>query len=185
MVCATVLGLAVRQRIATDSVVPALVTGVAGLLVAGGAVAVWRWWPDRARHGGRAWLACGAFARGQRRIWRARPPRIRARVHRGTCGGVFTCGIASATRRYVNVAAAVVTLCGLGGTAAAGSDVVGGSRPATGDVCPGGPAVPADHGSDDRAVGGADPAALFRIDHRARPVPAQRRSTRGCGLAGR
>ena len=36
-------------------------------------------------HGGRAWLACGAFARHQRRIWCARPPRIRARVHRGTC----------------------------------------------------------------------------------------------------
>ncbi len=47
MVSTTVLGLAVRQRLSSDSMMPSIVTGVAGLLTAGGAVAVWRWWPGR------------------------------------------------------------------------------------------------------------------------------------------
>src|SRR4051812_3211159 len=47
MAAATVLGLAVHDRTASDSLVPSIVTGVAGLLVAGGAMTVWRWWPQR------------------------------------------------------------------------------------------------------------------------------------------
>src|ERR1700743_1768519 len=47
MVLASLLGLAVRQRLSTDSLVPAVVSGGAGLLVAGGAGAVWQWWPRR------------------------------------------------------------------------------------------------------------------------------------------
>src|SRR6185437_3962246 len=58
MVAATVLGLAVHQRTAGDSFVPSIVTGVAGLLVAGGATAVWRWWPQRTDMvDGLGWLA--------------------------------------------------------------------------------------------------------------------------------
>jgi type VII secretion integral membrane protein EccD len=118
MVCATVLGLALRQRIATDSLVPAIVTGVAGLLVAGGAGAVWRWWPDRAdMMDALGWLALPLLAVS----FASCAPGHLASAHvfiAALSAGVLTCGIASVTRRYVNVAAAVVTLCGLGGTAA-------------------------------------------------------------------
>jgi len=118
MVCATVLGLAVRQRISTDSLVPAAVTGVTGLLVAGAAGAVWRWWPDRVDMvDALGWLALPLLAVSLA---------FSAPGHLGSAhvfiaalaAGVLTCGIASVTQRYVNVAAAVVTLCGLGGTAA-------------------------------------------------------------------
>jgi len=118
MVCVTVLGLAVRQRIATDSLVPAVVTGVAGLLVAGGAVAVWRWWPDRLdMMDALGWLALPLLAVS---VASSAPGHLgSAHVFiAALAGGVLTVGIASATRRYVNVAATVVTLCGLGGTAA-------------------------------------------------------------------
>jgi len=118
MVCLTVLGLAVRQRFATDSLAPSIVTGVAGLLVAGGAGAVWRWWPERVDMlDGLGWLAvpllAASFACGA--------PGDLGSAHAFIAalgGGVLTCGIASLTRRYVNVAAAVATLCGLGGMAA-------------------------------------------------------------------
>ena len=118
MVCATVLGLAVRQRIATDSLVPAIVTGVAGLLVAGGAGTVWRWWPDRVdMMDALGWLALPLLAVS---LASSAPGHLgSAHVFiAALSAGVLTCGIASVTRRYVNVAAAVVTLCGLGGTAA-------------------------------------------------------------------
>ena len=119
MVCATVLGLAVRQRIATDSVVPALVTGVSRpLLVAGGAVAVWRWWPDRLDMvDALGWLAVPLLAIS---VASGAPGHLgSAHVFiAALAGGVFTVGIASGTRHYVNVAAAVGTVIGLGGTAA-------------------------------------------------------------------
>ena len=118
MVCVTVLGLAVRQRIATDSLVPGIVTGVSGLLVSGGAGVVWRWWPDRVDLlDGLGWLALPLLAVSLA----SGPPGHLGSAHvfiAALAAGVLTCGIASATRRYVNVAAAVVTLCGLGGTAA-------------------------------------------------------------------
>lgn len=58
MATATVLALALRNRAATDSAVPSIVTGVAGLLAAGAAAAVWRWWPGRTVVlDGLAWLA--------------------------------------------------------------------------------------------------------------------------------
>ncbi|MGH3635953.1 MAG: type VII secretion integral membrane protein EccD, partial [Mycobacterium sp.] len=47
LVSAVVLGLAVRNRVATDSLVPSVVTGAAGVLAAGGAGVVGRWWPHR------------------------------------------------------------------------------------------------------------------------------------------
>jgi type VII secretion integral membrane protein EccD len=117
MVCATVLGLAVRQRISTDSLGPAVVTGVAGLLVAGAAGAVARWWPDRIDMvDALGWLALPLVAVS---LASSAPGQLgSAHVFiAALAAGVLTCGIASATRRYVNVAAAVVTLCGLGGTA--------------------------------------------------------------------
>lgn len=119
MVAATVLGLAVRQRLTSDSLVPTIVTGSAGLLAAGGATAVWRWWPQRGDMlDGLGWLAVPplvvSFASG-------------APGHLGSphlfiaavAAAALTCGIAAATGRHTKVAATVVTLCGLGGTVAA------------------------------------------------------------------
>ena len=47
---------------------------------------------------------------------------------------MLTCGVAVLTGRYINVAATVVTLCGLGGVDRRGADVATGSRPMAGDV---------------------------------------------------
>lgn len=47
VVVSTVLGLAAAERMRTDSIVPGLVAGTTGLLLAGGGFAVWRWWPRR------------------------------------------------------------------------------------------------------------------------------------------
>jgi type VII secretion integral membrane protein EccD len=119
MVSATLLGLAVRQRLSTDSLAPSIVTGVTGLLAVGGAGAVWRWWPSRIDLvDGLGWLAlplltvslaCGA-------------PGHLASAHvfiAALAGAVLTCGIATATGRHANVAATAVTVFGLGGTVAA------------------------------------------------------------------
>jgi type VII secretion integral membrane protein EccD len=119
MASVTLLGLAVRQRIATDSSMPSIVTGVTGLLAAGGAGVVWRWWPGRADMvDGLGWLAlplltvslaCGAPGHlGSAHVFIA-----------ALAGAVLTCGIATATGRHANVAATAVTVFGLGGTVAA------------------------------------------------------------------
>jgi type VII secretion integral membrane protein EccD len=110
-----VLGLALRTRIQTDSLVPTLVTGVLGLLAAGGSVAVLRSWPQRTDLlSGFGWLAIPmlAFAAGA-----AAPGRLGA-AHlfiAALAVTVLTCGLASLTRRHITVAATVVTLCALGG----------------------------------------------------------------------
>jgi type VII secretion integral membrane protein EccD len=119
MVSVTVLGLAVRQRVWTDSLVPSIVTGVAGLLAASGAVAVLRWWPHRGDMvDGLGWLAVPLLAVS---LAGGAPGKLGS-AHlfiAALAGAVLTCGIAAATRRHISVAATVVTLCGLGGTAAA------------------------------------------------------------------
>ncbi|WP_245604996.1 type VII secretion integral membrane protein EccD [Mycobacterium genavense] len=119
MVALTLLGLAVRQRFSTDSLMPTIVTGVAGLLIAGGAATVWRWWPDRIDMvDGLGWTAVplltaslASGAPGQLGVAHA--------FIAALAGAVLTCGITSATRRHANVAATVVTLLGIGGAAAA------------------------------------------------------------------
>jgi type VII secretion integral membrane protein EccD len=119
MVAATVLGLAVRQRTASDSLVPSIVTGGAGLLAAGGAAAGGGWGTHHNDRGdGIGWLAAPllviSLAGGA--------PGNLGSAHlfiAALAGTVLTCGIAAVTRRHVKVAATVVTLCGLGGTAAA------------------------------------------------------------------
>ncbi len=119
MVLVTVLGLAVRQRLATESLVPSIVTGVAGLLAAGGAGAVWRWWPGRADMlDGLAWLAVPLLAVS---LGGAAPGKLGS-AHLFIAVlvvGVLSCAIAVATRRHVAVAATVATVCVLGGTVAA------------------------------------------------------------------
>jgi type VII secretion integral membrane protein EccD len=118
MISASVLGLAVRARTADDSMVPSLVTGVLGLLAIGGGAAVARWWPSRADLlGGFAWLAVPLLSVS---LAAGAPGKLGA-AHlfiAALAAGMLTSGIAVTTRRYVNVAATIVTLCGLGGVIA-------------------------------------------------------------------
>lgn len=118
MVSAAVLAMALRTRIATDSLVPAVVTGVAGLLVAGAAGVTWRWWPHRDdMQRGFAWLAVPSLAFS---VAAAAPGRLGA-PHlfiAALAAATLTCGIAVTTRRHIDVAATVVTLCALGGVVA-------------------------------------------------------------------
>ncbi|MDT5219860.1 MAG: hypothetical protein QOF15_1965, partial [Mycobacterium sp.] len=58
VVGATILGLAVRQRISTDALMPSIIAGGAGLLATIGAVLIWHWWPHRIdMFDGFGWLA--------------------------------------------------------------------------------------------------------------------------------
>jgi type VII secretion integral membrane protein EccD len=99
--------------------VPSIVTGVLGLLIMGGAFVVARWWPNRADLlVGFAWLAVpllsvslGAGAPGQLGAAHLFITALAA--------AMLTCAVAVMTRSHVNVAATVVTLCGLGGVVAA------------------------------------------------------------------
>nr|WP_305799962.1 type VII secretion integral membrane protein EccD [Mycobacterium sp. 1423905.2] len=119
MAAAIVLGLAVRQRFFDDSLLPSIVTGSAGLLAAGGALSVWRWWPHRNDMiDGLAWLAipllAAAFGAG------APGKLISAHVFiAALAAGVLTCAVAAMTHRHSNAAATVVTVCALGGAVAA------------------------------------------------------------------
>jgi type VII secretion integral membrane protein EccD len=118
-ISAVVLGLALRSRIDTDSLVPSIVTGALGLLAAGGAGAVWRWWPDRSDMlDGFAWLAVPLLAVA---LGAGAPGHVGS-AHlfiAALAVGVLTCGITVTTRRHVNVASTVATLCALGGAIAA------------------------------------------------------------------
>ncbi|MGH3551955.1 MAG: type VII secretion integral membrane protein EccD [Mycobacterium sp.] len=119
MIFAAVLGLALRNRMAGDSMVPSIVTGVPGLLAAGGAGAVSRWWPHRNDLlAGFVWLAVPLLAVSLG----AGAPGDPGSAHvfiAALAVGVLTCGIAVMTRRHINVAATIVTLCALGGVVAA------------------------------------------------------------------
>jgi type VII secretion integral membrane protein EccD len=118
MISATVLGLALRNRSASDSIIPSIVTGVLGLLTIGGAGLVARWWPHRADLlGGFAWIAMPLLAVS---LGAGAPGHLGA-AHlfiAALAAGVLTCGIAVMTRRHIIVAATIVTLCGLGGVVA-------------------------------------------------------------------
>ncbi len=119
LVSAVLLGLALRTRAAADSLTPSTVTGVAGFLTAGAAGATWRWWPRRDDlQRGFAWLAVPLLAVS---VAAAAPgPLGSAHLFIAALAvSVLTCGVAVVTRREISVAAAVVTLCALGGTAAA------------------------------------------------------------------
>jgi type VII secretion integral membrane protein EccD len=119
MISGVVLGLALRNRTAEDSMVPSIVTGAGGLLAIGGAGVVARWWPHRGDLlDGFAWLAVPLLAVSLG----AGAPGDLGSAHlfiTALAIGVLTCGIAVMTRRHVNVAATIVTLCALGGVVAA------------------------------------------------------------------
>jgi type VII secretion integral membrane protein EccD len=118
MIAATVLGLAIRNRVASDSLVPSVVTGVLGLFAIGGAGAVARWFPHRADLlDGFAWVAVPLLAVG---LGAGAPGNVGA-AHlfiAALAAAMLTCGIAVTTGRYINVAATIATLCGLGGVIA-------------------------------------------------------------------
>jgi type VII secretion integral membrane protein EccD len=118
MISASVLGLALRNRAADDSLVPSIVTGLLGLLAIGGAGLVGRWWPLRGDLlGGFAWLAVPMLAVS---LGAGAPGKLGA-AHlfiAALAAAMLTCGVAVMTRRHLNVAATVVTLCSLGGLVA-------------------------------------------------------------------
>jgi ESX secretion system protein EccD len=119
MIGLTVLALALRNRVHSDSLAPAVVAGVAGLLAAGGAVVAWRWWPERIDLlSGFGWVAgpLVAFSAGA-----AAPGQLGAAqlFIAGLGLGVLTWALVTATRRHYTVSAAVVTLCAIVGLVAA------------------------------------------------------------------
>jgi type VII secretion integral membrane protein EccD len=119
MISAAILAMAVRNRIADDSLVPSVVTGVLGLLIVGGAAGAARWWPHRADLiGGFAWISVPLLAVS---LGAGAPGAVGA-AHlfiTALAAAMLTCGVAVLTGRYINVAATAVTLCGLGGVIAA------------------------------------------------------------------
>jgi type VII secretion integral membrane protein EccD len=119
MISAAVLALALRDRTATDSALPSIVTGVLGLLVVSGAAIVGRWWPHRSDLiGGFAWLAVPLLAVS---LGAGAPGAVGA-AHlfiAALAAAMLTSAVAVFTGRFVNVAATVVTLCALGGAIAA------------------------------------------------------------------
>ncbi|TGD84494.1 type VII secretion integral membrane protein EccD [Mycolicibacterium sp. CH28] len=118
MVSLAVLGLSIHTRLHTDSLIPAIVTGTVGLLLAVGAGSVWRWWPQRSDLLGTfAWLAVPLLAVA---FAAAAPGRVGA-AHlfiAGLATAVLTAGAVTMTQRHVTVAAVVMTLCAVGGLVA-------------------------------------------------------------------
>ncbi|MCV7258867.1 type VII secretion integral membrane protein EccD [Mycobacterium shimoidei] len=119
MVAATLIALGVRARAATDSAQPAVAVGVLGLVMVAGAAAIWLWWPDRRDLlDGFAWIAVPLLAVGAG----AAAPGQLGSAHLFIASlalALLAWGIAALTRRRLSVAAAVVTLCAVGGAVAA------------------------------------------------------------------
>lgn len=119
MAVLTVLGLTAYSRLHADSWVTAVPTLVLGAALGFGAFTVWRWWPTHWQlAGGLAWPAIPLLALG---LAAAAPGAVGgAHLFIGALAlGILTCGLVSATRRNVTVAATVVTLSGIGGAIAA------------------------------------------------------------------
>jgi type VII secretion integral membrane protein EccD len=119
MAAVLVLTLGIRARLAGDALVSAAVVGVLGLVVAGAAGAVARWWPQRADLlGGFGWIAVPLLAVG---AGAGAPGNVGAPQVFITllAAAVLTCALVAVTSRDVTVAAAIVTLCAIGGVLAA------------------------------------------------------------------
>ncbi|MGV0992269.1 MAG: type VII secretion integral membrane protein EccD [Mycobacterium sp.] len=115
VVVVAILGLSIHTRMRIDSVLPGVITGGAGLLLAGGGFAVWRWWPRR-----RDLLTA--------LVWLA-VPLLAAAVTLGIPGelgsahlfvlaltaAVLTGIAVAATQNLVTLAAGIATVCAIGG----------------------------------------------------------------------
>jgi type VII secretion integral membrane protein EccD len=118
MAAATVLGLALRARVAADSPVTGMLTGALGALSTAAAMAVWRCWRRRTDMlAGFGWLAAPLLAAG---VGAAAPGRLGS-AHLFIVALAFAVtiwAITAVTRRHIGAAAAVVTLCVVGGAVA-------------------------------------------------------------------
>lgn len=116
MIALTLLTLAIHARLQTDSVLPAVVTAVTGILIAAGGISVWRWWPaHRALFTTLIWLAIPLLSAG---ITLGIPGNLGA-AHVFVAAlaiAALTSVAATMTHRYATLAASVNTLCALGAT---------------------------------------------------------------------
>lgn len=114
-----VLLLGLRLRVYVDSPMSAIVLGATGLLIGGGAVAVWRWWPTRLDLiSGFGWIALPllAVAAG------AAAPGALTAAHvfiTGLSVVVLTIALVKMTGRHLSVASTIITLCVLTGAVCA------------------------------------------------------------------
>ena len=119
MVVFTMLGLTAVTRLRADTPISAVAALAIGTLLAIGAFAVWRWWPGhRELFGGLAWPAVPSLAVG---LAAAAPGPVGS-AHlfiAALAVAVLTGGLVAVDGRYVTIATAVVTLCMVGGLAAA------------------------------------------------------------------
>lgn len=114
MVALTVLALGIHARMRADSVFPAMVSGVSGILIAAVGISAWRWWPAHRP----------LFTT---LIWLAVPP-LTAAITLGIPGplgaahlfvaalaaSALTSVAAAMTHRHATIAATIVTLGALG-----------------------------------------------------------------------
>ncbi len=119
MIVMATIGMAVRTRLHTDSWAIAMLVLGFGAVVAFGAFAVWRWWPEESQlSSGLAWLATPLLAVG---LSAAAPGAVGgAHLFVGAlAAAVLIGGLLAAGDRHVTIAAAAVTLCAIGGFNAA------------------------------------------------------------------
>ena len=119
MTLLTILGLAVYTRVNSESPVPAIVSIGLGMLTAAGTSAVWRWWPQRSDLlNSLGWLTVPLLATG----FALAAPGALGSPHffiGALSTAVLAVGVTKNTRQLVSFAACIVTLCSIGGAAAA------------------------------------------------------------------
>lgn len=118
MIVTTIFGLAVDARAHTDSLAPALSAAAVGMMCAGGAASVLRWWPGRAELlDGAAWLSVPLLAVGAG--FAAPGPLGAPHVFIATlAAAVLSVAVVMLTGRGTTAAAAVVSLCAMAWLAA-------------------------------------------------------------------
>ncbi|OBK12332.1 type VII secretion integral membrane protein EccD [Mycobacterium asiaticum] len=119
MVTMTIVGLTIRQRVSSDALMPSIISGTAGLLAGGGAFVVLRWWRHRADLlDALGWLVVPLLAVSL--AGGAPGPLGSAHLFISALAiAVLACAVTAVTQRHLDIAATVVTLCGLGGAVAA------------------------------------------------------------------
>ena len=115
----SIVGLAARTRIHSDSWVTSAVMLALGAGFSFGALAVRTWWPSQWQlSGGLAWLAVPLMAGGVAAVLPGEVGSPHVFVA-ALAGAVLTSGLVAISGRFVTVAATIVTLCVLCGLAAA------------------------------------------------------------------